>query len=244
MNKIVLIGWGNVAQHFAKSFQSLGFEIVQVITRNSKSPFPNVHSISEINTSADCYFIAVPDDGLAEVAEQLPQLQGLVIHCCGSKGKEILKKQKRNGVLYPVQTFRKESEVDLMGVPFFLESYQISDLLEMKKWVNHWGGNAIQLSSEEKQKIHLAAVWSMNFSNAMHVVSEKILKEMNIPFEILKPLLIQALNNALELGPKSSQTGPAVRRDEHILKIQSEQMQDELEKTVYLAISKLIQKNT
>jgi hypothetical protein len=84
----------------------------------------------------------------------------------------------------------------------------------------------------------------MNFSNAMYLVSEKILKEVDIPFEILSPLLKQAQKNAFNLGPKKAQTGPAIRKDEQLIQKQSQQMTEELEKTIYLAISKLIQENT
>jgi len=243
MNKIVFIGWGNVAQHFAKQFQILGFETTQILTRKTKTPFASIQQISELDHAADVYFIAVPDDQLIHVANSLPTLQGLVLHCCGSKGKEILSKQPRHGVLYPLQTFRKESSVELLGVPFFLECNNDFDINTMKEWVQKWGGNSYELSTDQKQKIHLAAVWAMNFSNAMYVISEKILQEIEIPFDIFKPLLHQALKNAMELGPIHSQTGPAIRKDENIMEQQSQQMTEELEKKLYLAISKIIQEN-
>jgi predicted short-subunit dehydrogenase-like oxidoreductase (DUF2520 family) len=244
MNKIVFIGWGNVAQQLSFPFQSIGFEIVQVVTHHSITPFPTVHEISQINRSADVYFIAVTDDQLPEIVQKLPQLDGLVLHCSGSLGVDMLSNQKRHGVLYPLQTFRKETKVDLRDVPFFLESNSSFDLEVMNKWVKAWGGNSYNVSPEQKQKIHLAAVWAMNFSNAMYLVSEKILKEVDIPFEILGPLLKQAQANAFNLGPKKAQTGPAIRKDEQLIQKQSQQMTEELEKTIYLAISKLIQENT
>ena len=78
----------------------------------------------------------------------------------------------------------------------------------------------------------------------MYVVSEKILKEFEIPFDILKPLLTQAQMNAFSLGPKQAQTGPAIRHDQNLIQKQSQEMTEELEKTIYLAISKLIQENS
>ena len=244
MNKIVFIGWGNVAQQLSFSFQSIDFEIVQVVTRHSSTPYPTVYEIRQINRSADVYFIAVSDDQLTEIVQKLPPLDGLILHCSGSMASNILSNQKRHGVLYPLQSFRKETKVDLIDVPFFLESNSSSDFDEMEKWVKTWGGKSYEVSPEQKQKIHLAAVWAMNFSNAMYVVSEKILKEVDIPFEILNPLLKQAQKNAFELGPKQAQTGPAIRNDEQLIQKQSQQMTEELEKMIYLAISKLIQENT
>jgi hypothetical protein len=131
MSKIVFIGWGNVAQQLSFSFQSIGFEIVQVVTRHSSTPYPTVHEISHINRSADVYFIAVSDDQLTEIVQKLPPLDGLILHCSGSMASDILSNQKRHGVLYPLQTFRKETKVDLIDVPFFLESNSSSDFDEM-----------------------------------------------------------------------------------------------------------------
>lgn len=244
MSKIVFIGWGNVAQNFVNPFQSVGFEIVQVLTHESSSPFPTIHSIEHIDLHADLYFIAVNDDQLAQVVSSLPSLNGLVLHCSGSKGMEVFPADLRAGVLYPLQTFRKELKNLLVDVPFFIEANSDFDLAEMKKWVDFWGGKAFQLNPQQKQKIHLAAVWAMNFSNAMYVVSEKILKEFEIPFDILKPLLTQAQMNAFSLGPKQAQTGPAIRHDQNLIQKQSQEMTEELEKTIYLAISKLIQENS
>ena len=58
-------------------------------------------------------------------------------------------------------------------------------------------------------------------------------KEVDIPFEILNPLLKQAQKNAFELGPKQAQTGPAIRNDEQLIQKQSQQMTEDLEKMIY-----------
>ena len=42
---------------------------------------------------------------------------------------------------------------------------------------------------------------------------EKIAARAGFPFEILLPLVKETISKALENGPSSSQTGPAVRND-------------------------------
>lgn len=34
-----------------------------------------------------------------------------------------------------------------------------------------------------------------------------------VPFDVLKPLILETIAKAIELGPENSQTGPAVRYD-------------------------------
>jgi hypothetical protein len=38
------------------------------------------------------------------------------------------------------------------------------------------------------------------------------------PFEVLKPLILETVDKAIELGPENSQTGPAKRHDLNTIK--------------------------
>ncbi|MEP6794849.1 MAG: DUF2520 domain-containing protein, partial [Saprospiraceae bacterium] len=65
-----------------------------------------------------------------------------------------------------------------------------------------------------KSILHVAAVFANNFSNHMLTLAESICKEHQLPFEILKPLILETFSKAILSGPKESQTGPAVRGDD------------------------------
>ena len=47
----------------------------------------------------------------------------------------------------------------------------------------------------------------------MYHISEKICEKHDIPFDILKPLILETAEKINTLSPEESQTGPAVRGD-------------------------------
>jgi predicted short-subunit dehydrogenase-like oxidoreductase (DUF2520 family) len=243
MNKLVVIGWGNVAQNLAYAIQSTGFEIIQVLTLSSTTPFSTIQNAQDVIQNADLYLISVPDDQLEDVIERLPDIQGLVVHTSGVKSSEILAKFKRYGAFYPLQTFRSEVLTSLVDVPFLLECSQESDLNFLINLASTLKGIPMLIQSETKRKIHLAAVFAMNFSNAMYQISEEILEQEKLSFKIFQPLLLQAQKNAFDLGALKAQTGPAIRGDQKTMDAHLEEINQESWKEIYQLISQLIKNN-
>ena len=72
INKITIIGAGNVASHLAKSFYNNGFEITQVFSRNIKNALAlsqqvnakAIDTLSLLNSEADFYLICIKDDAI------------------------------------------------------------------------------------------------------------------------------------------------------------------------------------
>jgi predicted short-subunit dehydrogenase-like oxidoreductase (DUF2520 family) len=70
-----------------------------------------------------------------------------------------------------------------------------------------------RISTAERRVLHLAAVFASNFTNHMLTISNDILRDSNMEFEWLKPLIAETINKSLILGPEKAQTGPARRGD-------------------------------
>jgi len=66
---------------------------------------------------------------------------------------------------------------------------------------------------EKRRHLHLAAVFACNFTNHLWTISEDLLNEKDIPFDLLKPLIHQTFLKIQNHSPKNVQTGPAVRND-------------------------------
>ena len=62
----------------------------------------------------------------------------------------------------------------------------------------------------------MTAVFASNFSNFMYVIAEDILLKHDIPFSLLKPLILQTAHTRHE-DIFRRQTGPAVREDRKVL---------------------------
>ena len=124
--KIVLIGAGNVATH-------LGIALQKVYSRTEESASALAARLSvdytivpdEIRRDADLYIVALKDAVLRQLAPVLVKgrEQALFVHTAGSMPMDLWKGLvKRYGVLYPMQTFSKQREVDFNTVPFFIEA--------------------------------------------------------------------------------------------------------------------------
>ena len=73
------------------------------------------------------------------------------------------------------------------------------------------------LDSEKRKVLHISAVFACNFVNHFYAISSEVLKKIDIPFKVLKPLILETAQKVLELQPEKAQTGPAIRFDENII---------------------------
>ena len=91
--KVCVIGSGRAAHFFAHRLKdtSASFELIGIVSRDidkvSKSLFP--FSIYDYTTipKADIYILAVPDDLIRNIAQQIPYSEALFLHCSGAQGK-------------------------------------------------------------------------------------------------------------------------------------------------------------
>ena len=222
MISVVIIGSGNVAKHLIKAFLKIeNVNLKQVYTRNLedeallKSSVSTTSDLSLIK-EADVTIIAVSDDAIANISYNLKN--ALVVHTSGSVEMKALKNQKNKGVFYLLQSFSKEKEINFSNVPICLEAENKSDLAKLEKLASLLQGNIYHLSSLQRKKIHVAAVFVNNFTNHMYTIAYNICEEHNVPFDILEPLIEETSKKIKNLTPKEAQTGPAKRNDIETIK--------------------------
>ena len=250
IKKITLIGSGNVAYNLGNTFVEHDFEVVEVYSRtlsNAKSLSKKLNAnstdnLSKINTDSDLYVIAVKDDAIEQVAEQLDLKGKLVVHTSGSVGIEMLKNASRNyGSLYPLQTFTKTHKADFSEIPICLEGNNEKNLKELKKLAEKLTNRTVQLSSAQRQKLHLAAVFVSNFSNFMQVIGEELCEEQQVDFDLLKPLIKEVFEKNKTGRAIDNQTGPALRGDSFTMEKHLGLLKDKKELSeLYQLISKMI----
>ena len=139
MIKVVLIGSGNVAQHLIQVLlQAKNVDLVQAFARTPNQlshllPEEKITSDYQKITEADLYIISVSDNAIAEVSEQLPFENRLVVHTSGSSELSVLNDKNRKGVFYPLQTFTKGKEIDIAPMPSCLEAEKEADYQLLEK---------------------------------------------------------------------------------------------------------------
>jgi len=97
-----------------------------------------------------------------------------------------------------------------------------------------------EVSEVQRARMHLAAVFACNFSNAMFGIADDLLKEKDLPFEILLPLLRQTVEKVSKMSPAEAQTGPAARHDENVMRTQLAELDDERLQELYKIMSEII----
>lgn len=230
--RTVIIGSGNVAFHLANAFVENNINLIQIFGRNEKdlkeiSLKTGVPFSTKYLVDADLYIISVNDESVEEVSKLVMKKDCIVAHTSGSLPKEILKGEYRKGVFYPLQTFSKSKVLDYQKIPFFLEAENEEDLKVIRNIALQISEN-VETSTYEKRKfVHLSAVFACNFVNHLYARAKEITDEHKIPFEYLYPLIEETMQKIKEIDPKSAQTGPSVRNDTRITKMQEEMLQGE-----------------
>ncbi|MGZ3754232.1 MAG: Rossmann-like and DUF2520 domain-containing protein [Mucilaginibacter sp.] len=221
--RITIIGSGNVATHLAAALKNSGHLIVQVYSRNIQNAAllayhvkaEAVDRLDALNTETDLFIIAVKDDIIGPVAEQLAGYQKLMVHTSGATDLfTLLAFSDDVGVFYPLQTFSKNREVDFLLVPLCIEG-ATTEITSLLTHLAQTISNKVYTITSEKRKIlHLAAVFACNFPNYLYAIAQQLLAQQHMEFDMLKPLIMETAEKVQQNLPAQVQTGPAVRHDE------------------------------
>lgn len=249
---IVIIGAGNLASHLSLALSKAGFTIKCVYSKTIKSantlglklnsPFTN--EISKIPTEADLYIIAIKDEIIESIINKLKLKSGIVVHTAGSITVDIFKDSFENyGVLYPLQTFSKSRKLDFKNIPICIEANSSVTEKKLFNLGKQLSESVYLVNSEKRKMLHLAAVYACNFVNHMYSVSSEILKQSDISFDLLKPLIAETAKKAIDCNPQNAQTGPAVRNDQNVIHKHLELLKDKPEfEKIYKFVSDSIYK--
>lgn len=237
MSKIAIIGYGNVGYHLANRLSKRNE--VSIFSRNASES--EIHSFDALRSeNFDFVLLCVPDGAVKEVAQAIKPSNAIVMHTSGSRPLSDLEDHPNHGVLYPLQTFSVEKTVDFSTFPVFVEGNETAEM-KIYSFARSFATDVRLLSSANRVKLHLAAVFACNFSNHMYHIAEKYLNELDMKFQDFQPLVEETLNKALAINPSKAQTGPAMRGDASTLAVHRDMIKDEEIRKMYELISKHIQ---
>ncbi len=247
MIKVVVLGSGNVAFHLIKTMENdANIDLIQVFAR-SKSALENVVDSNKITTlfsdlkEADVYIISVSDKAIAEVSNQIPFTNKLVVHTSGTMGFEVLNSNHKRGVFYPLQTFSKSKEINMKEVPFCLETEQEEDYNLVENVAKSLSNSVYKINGDQRKSLHISAVFVSNFVNHLYQIGNTLCEENNVPFAILQPLIEETANKIKTLNPTEAQTGPAIRNDEQTIQKHLEALTNPTHKELYKQLTLAIQ---
>ena len=246
MIQVSIIGSGNVAQHLIQAFsKTTEIELVQVFSRKKETVNHLIISdkiITNLNQlkAADVYILAVTDEAIADISNQLPFKNQLLVHTSGSVAMETLNDNNRKGVFYPLQTFSKSKAVDFKIIPICIEATTEKDYQTLEALAKSISNVVYKIYSEQRKALHVAAVFVSNFVNHLYKMGNDICIENEVPFDLLKPLIQETANKINTLSPAQAQTGPAKRNDTQTINAHLSFLTNDNQKEIYKLLTKSI----
>jgi predicted short-subunit dehydrogenase-like oxidoreductase (DUF2520 family) len=248
---IVIIGSGNVAAVMGRRFKSAGHNVLQIFSRNAPEASALAYELntestnykSMVNKNAELYLIAVSDNGIPDVVDDLRLPGKVVAHTAASVPKDILKTVSDHyGVFYPLQSLRKDN-TDFPEIPIYFDASDDKTKKILERLANSIDSPAVGSTNNDLLvKLHLAAVIAGNFTNHLYALAEAYCKKEGIDFRQLLPLIEETAKRIEKISPKDAQTGPALRHDTETIQKHLELLSSyPLLKNVYLMMTESIQ---
>jgi predicted short-subunit dehydrogenase-like oxidoreductase (DUF2520 family) len=219
--KVIIIGSGNVASVLGNRIQSVGHKVVQVISRSIENATVLASSLNadvssnvfEIKPDADIYVIALTDQAIGNVAQQLKLGDKLVAHTAGSVSKDVLGCVSTNyGVLYPLQSLPKGLNKDV-EIPIVIDGNSFKVIEKLRAFSASWASSTTTATDEQRLKLHVAAVVASNFTNHLYSLVNDFCIGEGLSFSSLYPMIEETAKRLRLASPQQLQTGPAVRGD-------------------------------
>ncbi len=184
---------------------------------------PVLPNASEVAAAADIVFVAVPDDAIADVGEDLKSgaLTGkIVAHTAGGVSIRALAAVESAGArpasVHPLQTLpdaiRGADALDGAAVAVTCDPRDRPVLFRLAR---AWGGKPFPLADDGKTLYHAAAVFASNYVVTSVWAALRLLERLGIPNarQLLAPLTQSSVHNVTSMPPDRAITGPIVRGD-------------------------------
>ncbi len=225
-----VVGAGKVGSALAAQFRLAGYPLVGVSGRSETSrlridtvlPGVPVLDPAEIAAAADILVLAVPDDSLIAVAEELASHGAVrpgqyVLHTSGRHGLDALAALTRLGArpiaFHPAMTFTGTS-ADLARGPVFGLTAAAPERPLAEELVAALHGVPMWVAESDRALYHAALAHGANHLVTLVAQSMDLLRTAGAsdPAAVLRPLLTASLDNVLAFGD-AALTGPVVRGD-------------------------------
>lgn len=249
---VSLVGSGNIAHWLVYALKKADVDIRQIYSRQldhakelaAKADADAIDSLRDLLPDSDLYIFSVKDDSYETLLSQLPFRLPLAVHTAGSLSIRIFEPYADSyGILYPYQSLNKNMDFANVEVPLSVESNDKMVENELFAFAGRLSSTVQLMGEAQRLVLHRAAIFGCNFTNAMYAIAYDILRENNIDWRMILPLLENTLDKVKTMNPHDAQTGPAKRGDQNIIRMHQEALQDERLREIYRLMSDYIMRN-
>lgn len=247
-NSLAIIGAGRVGRALGRGLRERGWRIGAVVALSEPSARKAVRFIGAGRASSvisaavlasRVILIAVPDDAISVVADELSRVVGpdlggtVVLHTSGVHDSGVLAVLKSIGAavgsMHPLQSFTGVSVPSLDGRLFAIEG-EARAVRVARQMARSLGGSPVSIASDKKPLYHTAAALAAGHMLAVEEAAAQLLISLGMKrreaVRSLLPLTRQVLENYETLGPRAAWTGPLSRGDFKTVRVHLEALRD------------------
>ena len=225
--RIIVVGPGRAGGSLAVAAHGAGHEIVGIFARRRDDQQVARHVgvvarlIGEPMPEADLIVVAVRDDAVPETARALAGGASPVsraVHLSGLASVGVLDPLRDAGLVtgsfHPLQTLPdwRTGSRTLRGAYVGITA---GDGLAatLDELAHSLGCHPFRIADEAKPLYHAAAAASANYVLAALAVAETLFRKAGVAPRVARPLVVQVVANAFDLGIGTALTGPIARGD-------------------------------
>ena len=204
-----------------------GHRIVGVLGRNPDRTEAAAQTVgarplfsSDLIGTGDLLVLAVRDAVIEDVAAAVGDASGYTsaIHLSGYVSVDALQLLASQGLecgsFHPLQTL-PTPEAGVCRLSGAWIGVTAVDPLRstLHKLAASLGARPFDLADDSKALYHAAASAAANFPLSALVIAQDLFKEVGVPLEAAKPLVMAVIENAFDMGATAALTGPVARGD-------------------------------
>ena len=213
-----IIGTGHLAWHFSQVLPGRVLVASRAAKKSADWQVPIVTYDQLRSYELTAVFLAVPDNAIAEVSEELSKLLPPtlpIFHTSGATPIDRIDAYFRHrGVLWPIRSLRRgEPVTDWRDLPLVIYASDAPTQAYIDQLARSLSDTVAYLDDTQRAQLHLAAVFSNNFVTALYDVAHQLCRQHGIPFELLLPIIRNTAARQDSSPPRARQTGAAARGD-------------------------------
>lgn len=167
-------------------------------------------------------FLAVPDDQITPVSQELAVVFSRytpVVHTSGATALAAIDAHFiHRAALWPIRSLKNgEPAVEWRDLPLVYSTNKRprkgNFAAQLENWCAALSDVTYPLNDEQRAQLHLAAVFSNNFTTWLCQIAYELCHEAEVPFQALVPIIQNTFSKIDGSEPALRQTGAAIRRD-------------------------------
>lgn len=218
----VIIGSGNLARAIAQRLMEQKWPLRAVVSTNHDTgralaglcgaEFWDIQALPA-HARVDLALLCVPDAHIEKVSAHCRTLASLLVHHAGTVSIDALG-HGNSAVVWPVMSFSGDTQYNWALIPLLWEFRgEVQANAIFSDYLKALGGPAREIDETSRRRMHLAAVFANNYTNACIGMAQQLANQADCSPDILNPLIAETFRKVMHTPAETLQTGPAQRGD-------------------------------